>query len=196
MGTVDAGTLDGKAVTFKTTVHGPVIGYATAKGTKIAISSKRSSFGKDSLDLLYNRRLSNGQVNSAKSFSGGRGTHPADLQLLLHGLQATSRMFGAGLLPIRPAGLDPSLPTVGTGQYEWTGFLPAKGHIQGIDPQKTPVKGTMVNWNNISAHGFGAADDAFGRQRVRRARGPAEQEPQAAEGQEGQVVAGRRSPRR
>ena len=34
-------------VTFKTTVHGPVVGYATVKGKKVAISSKRSSYGKD-----------------------------------------------------------------------------------------------------------------------------------------------------
>ena len=29
MGTFDAGTLDGEPVSFKTTVHGPVVGYAT-----------------------------------------------------------------------------------------------------------------------------------------------------------------------
>ena len=34
-------------------------------------------------------------------------------------------------------------------------------HPQGIDPVHTPVKGTMTNWNNITAHGFGAADDAW-----------------------------------
>ena len=31
-----------------------------------------------------------------------------------------------------------------------------------MDPTDTPVKGTMVNWNNVSAHGFGSAPDAFG----------------------------------
>jgi len=66
------------------------------------------------------------------------------------------------LLPKRPKGIDPSLPTVGTGNYEWRGFVPPRRHIHGIDPQNTPVHGTMVNWNNISAHGFGAADDAWG----------------------------------
>ena len=34
------------------TVHGPVVGYATVGGEKVAISSKRSSYGKDTLDLL------------------------------------------------------------------------------------------------------------------------------------------------
>src|SRR5919204_1413735 len=64
----DAGTLGGQPVTFRITVHGPVVGYATVHGRKVAISQKRSSDGKDVLDLLYNRRLSDGQVHSPKSF--------------------------------------------------------------------------------------------------------------------------------
>ena len=68
MGNFDAGTLDGEPVTFRTTVHGPVVGYATVDGERIAISSKRSSYGKDTLDQLFFRRLSNGQVDSPKTF--------------------------------------------------------------------------------------------------------------------------------
>jgi len=158
----DAGVLNGTTpVTFWTTVHGPVVGYAKVHGKKVAISSKRSSYGKDSLDLLYNRRLSDGQVHSAKSFEKAAALTPQTFNSFYIDNKNVA-MFGAGLLPIRPAGTDPSLPTVGTGGYEWKGFLPASKHVQGIDPQHTPVKGTMVNWNNISAHGFGAADDAFG----------------------------------
>ena len=56
----DAGTLGGEPVTFLRTVHGPVVGYATVKGERVAISSKRSSYGKDVLDQLLFRRLSNG----------------------------------------------------------------------------------------------------------------------------------------
>ena len=157
MGTVDAGTLDGNAGHLQDRRStGPSSATRRCNGTKVAISSKRSSFGKDSLDLLYNRRLSNGQVHSAEVLRAGRGADAADVQLLLHGLQATSRCTAPACCRSGPKGIDPSLPTVGTGQYEWKGFLPPKKHIQGIDPQKTPVKGTMVNWNNISAHGFGA----------------------------------------
>jgi acyl-homoserine lactone acylase PvdQ len=157
----DAGTLSGEPVSFETTVHGPVVGYATVDGRKVAISRKRSSYGKDSLDLLYNRRLSNGQVHSPRSFMKAAALTPQTFNSFYMDYKHTA-MYGAGLLPLRPKGLDPSLPTVGSGKYEWRGFLPADRHIQGVDPQHTPVKGTMVNWNNISAHGFGAADDSFG----------------------------------
>ena len=157
----DAGTLGGDPVRFETTVHGPVIGYATVNGTKVAISRQRSSYGKDSLDLLYNRRLSNGQVHSPKSFMKAAALTPQTFNSFYMDSKHTA-LYTAGLDPKRAKGTDPSLPTVGTGQYEWRGFLPPSKHIQGVDPQNTPVHGTMVNWNNISAHGFGAADDAWG----------------------------------
>ena len=49
----DAGSLKGKEVTYYKTVHGPVFGYARVHGRPVAISRERSSYGKDSLDLLF-----------------------------------------------------------------------------------------------------------------------------------------------
>jgi acyl-homoserine lactone acylase PvdQ len=157
MGTFDAGTLDGKAVSFKTTVHGPVVGYATVKGERVAISSKRSSYGQDSLDLLYNRRLSNGQVHSAKSFLKAASLTPQTFNSFYID-DKNIAMYTAGLLPIRNENVDPGLPTLGTGKYEWTGFLSRSGHPQGIDP----ADGTITNWNQTTAKGFSAADNEFG----------------------------------
>jgi acyl-homoserine lactone acylase PvdQ len=156
----NAGTLAGDPVRFKTTVHGPVVGYATVHGRKVAISRQRSSYGKDSLDLLFNRRLSNGRVHSAKSFFHAASLTPQTFNSFYIDKKHIA-MFTSGLLPKRAKGTDPSLPTLGTGHYEWHGFLPPRRHPHGIDPSNTPVGGTMVNWNNISAHGFGAADDEW-----------------------------------
>jgi acyl-homoserine lactone acylase PvdQ len=157
----NAGTLGGKPVKFWTTVNGPVIGYAKAGGKQVAIASHRASLGKDVLDLLFNRRLSDGQVNSPQSFIKAAALTPQTFNSFYvddkHVAEITT-----GLLPLRAKGTDPSLPTIGNGKYEWRGFLSTKGHPQGIDPAHTPVKGTMVNWNNDAAHGFGAADDAWG----------------------------------
>jgi acyl-homoserine lactone acylase PvdQ len=157
----NAGTLSGDPVQFLTTVHGPVIGYATVNGKKVAISRQRSSYGKDTLDLLFNRRLSDGQVHSAKSFMKAASLTPQTFNSFYLDKKHTA-MFSSGLLPKRAKGTDPSLPTWGTGKYEWHGFISPKRHIHGKDPENTPVEGTMVNWNNISAHGFGAADDSWG----------------------------------
>ena len=56
---------------------------------------------------------------------------------------------------MRDQRVDPRLPTNGTGEYEWKGFLAPSAHPQQINP---PI-GLLVNWNNSPAPGFGAADD-------------------------------------
>jgi acyl-homoserine lactone acylase PvdQ len=156
----DAGTLNGKTVAYMTTVHGPVVGYARVHHRLVAISSKRSSSGKDVLDLLFNRRLSDGQVDSPQSFFKAAELTPQTFNSFYiddkHVAEITT-----GLLPLRPKGTDPSLPTIGTGKWEWRGIAPNSVHPKGIDPLHTPVKGTMTNWNNVAAHGFGASDDAW-----------------------------------
>jgi acyl-homoserine lactone acylase PvdQ len=158
MGTYDAGTLNGDPVSFLTTVHGPVIGYATVKGRRVAISQKRSSLNKDVLDLLFNRRLSNGKVHSAKTFFKAAARTPQTFNSFYMDANKIAA-FTSGLLPIRHPAVDPGLPTKGTGQYEWQGWLPAKRHPQSIGAKD----GTIVNWNNGLARGFGAADDDWGR---------------------------------
>jgi acyl-homoserine lactone acylase PvdQ len=153
----DAGSLGGKAVSFLTTVHGPVLGYATVHGTKVAISRKRSSYGKDVVDQLFFRRLSTGRVHSPRSFFKAASLTPQTFNSFYIDSKHIAE-FTSGRLPLRDRNVDPGLPTKGTGQYEWRGFLPASKHIHGTDP----ADGTMTNWNNIAAHGFGAADDNWG----------------------------------
>ena len=153
----NAGTLNGDPVRFLTTVHGPVVGYATVSGHKRAISSKRSSYGKDVLDQLLFRRLSTDQVHDPASFFRAAAKTPQTFNSFYIDSKHVAE-YTSGRLPLRPASVDPGLPTVGTGQYEWRGFLADDKHIHGVDPPS----GTMVNWNNIAAHGFGAADDNWG----------------------------------
>lgn len=162
MGTFNAGTLtqSGKTnpVTFRTTVHGPVVGYATVKGRKVALASKRSSYGKDVVDLLFNRRLSNGMVKSPKTFFQAAAKTPQTFNSFYIDNKHVAE-YTSGLLPIRHKAVDPGLPTKGTGKFEWRGFLSAKGHPHGTNPKS----GAMVNWNNSVARGFGSADDEWGR---------------------------------
>lgn len=158
MGTVEAGTLNGDPVTFNTTAHGPVVGYATVRGRRVAIASKRSSINKDVLDLLFNRRLSNGKVRNAKSFINAAGQTPQTFNSFYVDAKQIAA-FTSGRLPIRHPAVDPGLPTKGTGKYEWRGFLPNKRHPQGIGAKD----GTIVNWNNVLSKGFAAADDDWGR---------------------------------
>ncbi len=158
MGIFNAGTLNGDPVVFNTTVHGPVVGYGKVKGKTVAISSKRSSYGKDVLDLMFNRRLSNGSVKGPQSFYEAASKTPQTFNSFYIDNKNVA-LYTSGLLPMRDKRVDPGLLTKGTGQYEWKGFLSKKGHPHG----KNPKSGLMVNWNNSVARGFGSADDEWGR---------------------------------
>jgi acyl-homoserine lactone acylase PvdQ len=158
METVNAGTIGGQQVTFQRTVHGPVTGYATVNGKRVAISSKRSSYGKDTLDQLFFRRLSNGQVNDAESFMDAARLTPQTFNSFYIDNEDIA-MYTSGLLPQRHEDVDPGLLTDGTGKYEWKGIAPDKAHPQGVNPSD----GTIVNWNETGARGFMAADDQFAR---------------------------------
>ena len=153
----DAGTLNGDPVRFMTTVHGPVTGYGTVAGEKVAISSKRSSYGREVTDILFNRRLSNGTVEGPQSFFDAANQSPQTFNSFYIDNKNVA-MFTSGRLPLRHPQVDPGLLTKGTGQYEWNGFLDKAGH-----PQGSKRAGTMLNWNNGPAHRFGAADDEWGR---------------------------------
>ena len=154
----EAGTIGGKPVNFWRTVHGPVIGYATVDGERVAISSKRSSYGRDVVDLLFNRSLSNGSIRSPKDFFNAAAKTPQTFNSFYIDHKHVAE-FTSGRLPMRHPQVDPGLPTWGTGEYEWQGFLSKKGHPQGVNPKS----GLMVNWNNSVAHRFGSADDEWGR---------------------------------
>ncbi len=58
---------------------------------------------------------------------------------------------------MRAPGTDPALPTAGTGEYDWRGFLPFAGHAQAINPPS----GLLLNWNNKPAADVGSADSNF-----------------------------------
>jgi acyl-homoserine lactone acylase PvdQ len=157
MTTTDAGVLKGspdQQIVFSETVHGPVIGYATVNGQKVAISSRRSTRGREALSLLAFNDLNSNRVNSARTFLRSIN----QLEHTFNAFYADDKdiaMFSTGRLPIRPKNVDPSLPPRGTGRNEWTGFLSRAKHPQEINPRN----GFILNWNNRPTRAFGAADD-------------------------------------
>src|SRR3954452_22187668 len=157
MGIVNAGTIAGQGrVRYRTTVHGPVQGYARAGGKRVAISFKRSSHGRDVLWQVMFRRLTDGRVHDVPSFYDAAATSPFTFNIA-YADDRDIAMYSAGRLPIRDPRADPRLPTRGTGEYEWRGFLSAKGHPR----QANPDSGVLVNWNNKPAQAFGASDSQW-----------------------------------
>ena len=158
---VRAGTIvkgsDRTPVVFYKTVHGSVWGYAkTTKGKTVAITRRRSSYGKDVLDQLFFQDLTYGRVNSFSDFAKAASQTPQTFNSF-YADATTAGLYTTGQFPIRPNGADSDLPTDGRGKYEWTGYLAASKHPQGTVPN-----GLLVNWNNKPARNFPASDTRFG----------------------------------
>src|SRR5215213_321314 len=154
----NAGTLDGQAVTFNRTVHGPVVGYATVDGRRVAVSRKRSSYLLDGVDLLLFQQLTRGRIPNAKAFLKAAAISPQTFNTFYADHRQVAQIT-TGRLPVRAPGVDTGLPTDGQGNFEWRGYLKAKAH-----PHAILKRGVLNNWNNKPARGWPAADDqwAFG----------------------------------
>jgi penicillin amidase len=150
----DAGTLGTNELVYNVSVHGPVFATATVNGQPYALSRRRSTFGRDGLNLA-----------ALKDLTEGRATTPSRFWRIANEFGFTfnwayvsrtrTAYFSSGLLPRRAAGLDRRLPTLGTGAYEWSGFLGTKQHPHDV----AGPGGLLLNWNNRAAPGFMHGDD-------------------------------------
>ena len=155
-GTLKAQGQPDQEVSYYETSHGPVVGYATVKGKRVAISLQRSTRGRELLSARAFYELNTGRVTSAKTFLSTMN----GVEFSFNWFYADDRdiaLFSSGRLPLRAADTDPALPTVGNGNYDWRGFVPFAAHARAIDPRS----GTILNWNNRPAASVGAADSNF-----------------------------------
>jgi len=155
-GTLKAAGVPDEKVSFLETVHGPVQGYATVGGRRVALSLQRSTRGREMLSARAFWELDTGKVSSAQSFLKTMN----GVEFSFNWFYADDRdiaLFSSGRLPKRAAGTDSALPTVGTGEYDWRGFLTPAEHAQGINPGS----GVILNWNNKPAADVGSADSNF-----------------------------------
>jgi acyl-homoserine lactone acylase PvdQ len=169
MQSIDAGTISKGAksvhVTFRRTVHGPVFGYARARATNklIALSTRRSSYGRETVDQLFFQQMTHGRVHSANDFLRAAYKTPQTFNSFYASTNEAA-FVTSGRMPLRPEGVNPDLPVSGDGRYEWTGYLANQAHPQVINPST----GYIVNWNNKPAKGFPASDSRWSEQSLQR----------------------------
>jgi len=150
----NAGVLGPNSLIYNVSVHGPVFATATVGGKPYALSRRRSTFGRDGLNLAALKDMTEGKASSPPRFWRAANQFGFTFNWAWVGRRKTA-YFSSGYLPKRPAGLDRRLPTLGNGQYEWAGFLTEKKHPHDAGgPQ-----GLLLNWNNRSAPGFMHGDD-------------------------------------
>jgi len=163
MTTFDAGLLGpgngepAREIVFHETVHGPVSGYATVGGRRVAISNQRSTRGREALNAFGFVDLNTGVVDSPRAFLRAA----SKIEFTFNWFYADAAhiaMFSSGRIPKRSVRVDPGLPTIGTGGFEWRRILLPREHPQVIDPPN----GMLVNWNNRPAPLFPPADNNWG----------------------------------
>jgi acyl-homoserine lactone acylase PvdQ len=156
MGRFNAGVLDGDTpLAYRTTVHGPVHGTALVDGKPYAISMARSTFGRDGLNLMALKNMTEGDAKTPRDF--WRIANQFEFTFNWgYVSRSHNAYFSSGRLPKRAPALDRMLPTLGNGEYEWRGFLSRLQHPHDVDPQSN---GLLLSWNNKAAPGFMHGDD-------------------------------------
>ena len=143
-----------RELTFLQSVHGPISGTVTVHGRPYAVARDRADRGREPDGMLALSDLDSNRVHSPQDFFNA--VNHFDTTFNWPYLDSThTAYFSSGLLPIRAPGTDPSLPTLGTGAYDWRGFLTLNQHPHVIEPSN----GVLLNWNNKPAPGWGAASD-------------------------------------
>ena len=165
MTAVSAGNL-GSAntpVNFYETVHGPVSGTVLIGGKPYAISKQRATRGREPYSALALADLTMGKVTSPTTFF--QTANKFETTFNWHYVDNNNIcFFSSGRLPVRASGTDSALPTLGTGAYDWTGYITQNQHPHGCNPVATSgdkASDLIVNWNNHPAKGWGAADDEW-----------------------------------
>jgi acyl-homoserine lactone acylase PvdQ len=149
-----AGELNGTPVTYDVSVHGSVFATATVDGKPYALSRERSTFGRDGLNLVALHDMTMGKAKTPKRFFKTANEFGFTFNWGYTSRNKTA-YFSSGRLPERARGLDRRLPTLGTGEYEWKGYLSQKEHPHGVGGPG----GLLLNWNNQAAPGFMHGDD-------------------------------------
>ena len=131
--------------TFYRTKHGPVFGRGKVKGKPVAFVKQRM-FWKKEIDSVPQFLRWNTEIDDIEDFNAAA----RDFTMSFNAFYADHDEIGyfhVGLYPKRTRGVHPSLPTWGTGEWEWRGRLPYRRHPKVIDP----TKGWVANWNNQPA---------------------------------------------
>src|SRR5690606_22799315 len=125
---------NGVPISYPTSVHGPVIGTATVDGTPYALTRQRSTFGRDGLNLVALKDMTQGKADTPPRFFDAANRFEFTFNWAYASRHKGAAFFSSGRLPKRARGLDRRLPTLGTGGYEWRGFLVEHQHPRSYSP--------------------------------------------------------------
>jgi acyl-homoserine lactone acylase PvdQ len=145
-----------REVKFMETVHGPVSGTVTVGGQPYAVARMRATRGREPAGELAFSDFDSNRVHTPQQFFKAANELETTFNIPYVDSQHIA-YFSTGRLPIMARGTDPSLPALGTGQFDWRGYLSLSRHPHEVDPQND----LFLNWNNKPAPEWGAASDNY-----------------------------------
>ncbi|UDY36724.1 penicillin acylase family protein [Dermatobacter hominis] len=154
---------DAGEMTAWRTVHGPVVGRTTVDGRPVAIARERLSRFQTGHAAPAFWALNQGLVDSADDFARAMSDVPMSFNWVYVDAHDVAT-FHSGWYPIRASGVDPDLPSWGTGEWEWKGRLDWRRQPQVVDPSS----GFAVSWNNHVAPGWREPDSDWSSGAVQR----------------------------
>jgi penicillin amidase len=132
------------------TVHGPVLSWDEKAG--VAYSRAASFAGRElsNISAIYGFN----RAKSVEEFGRYAESIYTNHNFFAADLDGNTGYWHCGKPPVRAKGIDPRLPTPGTGEYDWTGVMPFSEMPQMINPRQ----GYIINWNNKPARRWDNAD--------------------------------------
>jgi penicillin amidase len=143
---------------FTYTVHGPV--FYTDEKNHVAFSKRLScrEHFLEGLGSFYDLM----KAETAADFEKAGQRSDMSINFFFANVDGDIAYFHQGLHPIRSPEVDPRLPTPGTGEFEWKGYIPKSRNPHVLNP----ASGYIANWNNQPepgwSHGDMATTDVWG----------------------------------
>lgn len=132
------------------TVHGPVVDRTTVGGKPVAISQERATWDLEPDVLVALSYWSKRSTDGVNAFERGIAEMFPFSFNVLYADKDVAAYWYSGRHVLRAEGVDPLLPSWGTGRWEWRGTMTEEQRPHVIDP----TQGWLVNWNNKPSHGW------------------------------------------
>ena len=139
-----------KEFTFTYTVHGPVVRMDEAKGIAYA---KQLACKEDYLSgfVSFYELM---KAQTPEDFKKAASISSLSVNVYYADTSGNIGYFHQGKHPKRSGKVSPLVPTPGTGEFEWQGFLPTEKNPHVINP----ATGILANWNNKPARDWSNGD--------------------------------------
>jgi hypothetical protein len=151
-------TANGDNVTaiVERTGHGLVFARATVGGVPVALVKERSTFLREGQNGIAFARIDRRTTKTFRSFARAARLLPGSFNWLYVN-ETELGYVHSGRYPVRAPGVDPDLPSWGTGEWEWQGLLDPEARPHEVNP----ARGYFNSWNNKPAPGWRTSDGNY-----------------------------------